>query len=131
VVPWDQPASRLVVPSWVEQDDELSQVSFTPKAQADLRQAISSGLMQPLYAENNSGFEAALETIKQLLAQDPRASHRRGTSTSMREPSYRIVFCRAQLEFKVSNDSVKVLSVRGADLADADYVDGIPLIGLQ
>jgi hypothetical protein len=89
---------------------------------------ISNKLLDPLYTTKNDGLaEGAMETLKQVLAQDPRASRKRGTSTRTTEASYRIVFCKVEVEFRVIDGTVEVINVVPADFSDEDFVDGIPL----
>jgi tRNA-Thr(GGU) m(6)t(6)A37 methyltransferase TsaA len=131
-VPWDVPGKfdglPLKVPDWVDGDDALSQVSFTESAEVKLRTMISNKLLDPLYTTKNDGLaEGAMETLKQVLAQDPRASRKRGTSTRTTEASYRIVFCKVEVEFRVIDGTVEVINVVPADFSDEDFVDGIPL----
>lgn len=130
-VPWDMPGRFDGLPSktpaWVEDDDSLSQVVFTATAESDLKDVISRQLMAPLYTSNNNGFEGAIETLKQVLAQDPRASRKRGTSTHKSEASYKVAFCQTQVEFRVVDGSVEVIKLDGAIYNAGDYFDGIPL----
>lgn len=130
-VPWDVPGkfdgAPLQVPLWVDSDDTLFLVDFSPSASHDLQDAIEKNLLSPLYTTSNDGFKGAKETIKQVLAQDPRASHKRGTSTGTKESAYKIVFCRAQVEFRVIDGFVEIVKVDSAQFDDAAFVDGIPL----
>lgn len=130
-VPWDMPGRfdglPIKTPAWVEGDDSLSQVAFTAAAESDLNDVLSRQLMAPLYTDKNNGFEGAIETLKQVLAQDPRASRKRGTSTHKSEASYKIAFCQTQLEFRVVDGNVEVIKLDGSSYNDGDYVDGIPL----
>ena len=130
-VPWDMPGKfdglPFKAPTWVEDDDSLSHVVFTATAERDLKDVMSRQLMAPLYTSKNNGFEGAIETLKQVLAQDPRASRKRGTSTHRSEASYKIAFCQTQVEFRVADGNVEVIKLDGANYNDGDYVDGIPL----
>mmetsp|Transcript_28125 Transcript_28125/g.46575 ORF Transcript_28125/g.46575 Transcript_28125/m.46575 type:complete len:381 (-) Transcript_28125:326-1468(-) len=130
-VPWDLPGRfdgiGMKVPAWVDSDDALSVVSISPEAEEDLKRSISQNLLAPLYTKKNNGFEGALQTLKQVLAQDPRASHKRGKSTQTKEPAYNIVLCRAQVEFRVVQGNVEVTKIFPADFDDKAFVDGIPL----
>jgi tRNA (Thr-GGU) A37 N-methylase len=130
-VPWDIPGRfdgvNLKIPDWVGSDDALSAVSFSSEAEEDLKRAISRKLLAPLYTTKNQGFEGAVQTLKQVLAQDPRASHQRGKSTETKDPAYKIVFCQTQVEFRVAGGNVEVTKIDGADFDDKVFVDGIPL----
>jgi tRNA-Thr(GGU) m(6)t(6)A37 methyltransferase TsaA len=124
-VPWDLPGRfdglPLIVPDWVAEDDALSLVSFSAKAESDLKAVLSGKLMAPLYTVSNNGFEGAIQTIKQVLAQDPRASRKRGTSTAATEASYVIVFCQTQIEFRVVDGNVEVINLNPAVFEDEHY----------
>jgi len=131
-VPWDFPgkfdASVLRVPNWVRQDDSVSNVVFTTKAESDMRRMISQNLLAPLYTSKNDGYEGALQTLKQVLAQDPRASRERGKTMLADSPAYKIIFCEIQVNFRVNKEEVNVFQVEQAHFRDEDFVDGIPLL---
>jgi tRNA (Thr-GGU) A37 N-methylase len=98
VVPWDVPgyyvnqntncnsqnASEdstsspiLRVPDWVSStEDVIDNVIFTMTAQEQLQQCIHHGHLAPLYTPDNDGMTGAVTTIQQILAQDPRSSHK-------------------------------------------------------
>ena len=95
----------------------------------------------------NDGINGAIETICQILAQDPRASNsngvnKRGTSSSLSSINkrnndnkkeendiYIMIFCSVEIEFRVSDDGVTVENVNdNLDLNSLDYVDGIPIL---
>ena len=95
----------------------------------------------------NDGINGAIETICQILAQDPRASNsngvnKRGTSSSLSSINksnndnkkeendiYKMIFCSVEIEFRVSDDGVTVENVNdNLDLNSLDYVDGIPIL---
>lgn len=131
-VPWDIPGRfdgvGLRVPDWVDSDDALSLVTFAAEAEKDLKEMISQKLMAPLYTSKNDGFDGALQTLKQVLAQDPRASHQRGKSTGKKDPAYSIIFCQTQVEFRVVDGNVEVTNLVAAKFDDdTSFVDGIPL----
>jgi tRNA-Thr(GGU) m(6)t(6)A37 methyltransferase TsaA len=69
LTPWDVPGYhdgvKLVVPSWVSQDDELKSVEFTPKAQDKMRRLFKEGKLAPIY----NRLEDAMKTIQEVLAQ--------------------------------------------------------------
>ena len=74
---------------------------------------------------NNYEFKAALETIKQVLAQDPRSSHIRGTTNKM---LYSFVFGKMNIEFQIEDKNVLVVNGESVDLENYLHVDGIPLL---
>ena len=127
-VPWDLPGRfdglPLIVPDWVEDDDSLSRVSFSARAEDDLKAVLADNLMAPLYTIANNGFEGAIQTLQQVLAQDPRASRKRGTSTPASDAPYIIVFCRTQIEFRVVGGNVDVITLYPAIINDTDFIDG-------
>ena len=140
-VPWDVPATDLRVPSWVETDDSLAQVTFLPAAQDSLRQHVQSGRLAPLYtAHQSDGVAAAQQTLKEILAQDPRSSHKglktnaRGTIANSNDDSnnssqaYNLVFGHCQVFFRVLPDQVVVERIDAIDFESATYADGVPLI---
>jgi tRNA (adenine37-N6)-methyltransferase len=114
-VPWDVPGmfdgSNLRYPTWVKEDDKLSKVSFTLEADEELKDSVSKNLLAPFYTEANDGFEAAVRTLQEILAQDPRASRKRGTSTAQSEPPYSILFCQVRVQFRVVDSDVVVLRI--------------------
>ena len=75
-----------------------------------------------------------METIKEVLSQDPRASNtnsvnKRGSiDTAMKKETYKFVFCDVEIEFRVSDTGVKVENVSDLDLEGVQYVDGIPVL---
>lgn len=143
-VPWDIPNydrernnTVLRVPDWVDRDDELRHVSFTDDATTALQDLWREGRLAPLYGggDDDDDLAAAVRTLRQVLAQDPRAANRRGTggTTNNRtgDPVYRIVFCTVQFSFVVSTTmEVKVVGVTPVDFHEATFVDGIPLMDL-
>mmetsp|Transcript_21708 Transcript_21708/g.43524 ORF Transcript_21708/g.43524 Transcript_21708/m.43524 type:complete len:421 (-) Transcript_21708:88-1350(-) len=145
-VPWDIPGHHdkvpLAVPTWVSQDDALQTVEFTTIARESLAKQVKDGKLAPLYTTKNGGTEGAIETIREVLAQDPRASNsngpnKRGSKIIMtssgaeadeRSDSYKFLFCDVQVEFLVSNNGVEVLNVKKIDFDSDQYVDGIPVL---
>jgi len=164
-VPWDIPGyhynsseqepqtipKALRVPSWVGQDDALQRVEFSQSAFQSLKSCVKDGLLQPLYTVENDGIAAAQNTLQEILAQDPRASTQRGTtSTTTRQETYKVLFCQVEIQFIVTNHphldddddnkihdslnpnnsaSVHVVSVTPVNLDPASFVEGIPLMG--
>ena len=148
-VPWDVPGYRrnnnarenengggseeedaLVVPDWVEKDDELSGgVHFERAAYMSLVEFVKKGNLAPLYTAENDGARGATEAISQVLAQDPRSSNsnradRRGTSSSSSSSqsspssssgSYKMIFCRVEVEFRVDDRGAAAAVVGGGD----------------
>ena len=124
-VHWDIPAvvdfdaSKLRVPSWVEnQDDVLPKVDFTKDAEAVMEDYFEFDYLAPLYPSNDpTALEAAMQTLREILAQDPRSSHK-GVSKNQRgsvssEP-YRLMFCRLEIEFLVKESGAIVVGMRKA-----------------
>ena len=84
----------LRVPDWVSStEDVIDTVTFSITAQEQLQQCIHQGHLAPLYTNDNDGSIGATTTIQQILAQDPRSSHKglksnaRGSKTPMPLPS--------------------------------------------
>jgi len=135
VVPWDIPGFPaikvpLIVPSWVEQDDAIPAVQFEESALNGLQDAVNQGKLAPLYTNFNGGFEAAQQTLLEILAQDPRSSHKglenaRGSSSGQ---IYKLIFCEAEVSFLCEKDVVTVTEVRLVEFDESQYVDGVPLI---
>ena len=124
-VHWDIPAvvdfdaSKLRLPSWVEnQDDVLPKVDFTKDAEAVMEDYFEFDYLAPLYPSNDpTALEAAMQTLREILAQDPRSSHK-GVSKNQRgsvssEP-YRLLFCRLEIEFLVKESGAIVVGMRKA-----------------
>jgi tRNA (adenine37-N6)-methyltransferase len=144
-VPWDIPGYHesldktvyhaLRVPEWVAQDDVLDIVEWSPQAESALAQLLTEGRLEPLYKA--SDLEAARATLTEMLAQDPRASHKglkvnqRGTATAAADPLYTLVFGQTQVEFLVRHDRVRVEQIVPIDFRDDAYVEGIPVILIQ
>ena len=135
-VPWDIPgfhdANSLSVPRWVSQDDALKKVVVTPVARSALENLVRGKTLAPLYTLKNDGVDGAEQTLKEILAQDPRAANTRGSKRGSHDDPYRIVFCSAVVEFVVDQNGVTVVDVKPGenDIAGAVHVDGIPLLGV-
>jgi len=136
-VPWDVPGHPfkspnevLKVPDWVEQDDAFSSVDFSGAARKQLREFVAEGRLAPLYAEDEDGFEAAAQTLREVLAQDPRSSHKGVDSRGKTSPddNYSLIFAQCEVHFSVSASGVLVNWVSAADFHPDSYVEGIPLI---
>jgi len=152
-VPWDIPGHHdndtIRVPSWVSQKDALPTVSITETAKHSLYRLMSApqNSLSPLYNILSSNkrkkqqklnpntkydkfqdddFLAAQQTIKEVLAQDPRSTHKRGTET---ESVYSFVLGKINIEFSIINNEVLVEDVKAINLDEYQYIDGIPLIG--
>ena len=157
-VPWDIPGydhnsdnnntttmmEAMRVPDWVDQKDVLETVQFTEPARVALRQMVEEGRLAPLYTSGNDGIEAAQATLTEVLAQDPRSSHKglkvnqRGSnSANSREENktnnqlYSLVFGKVMVEFQVASWGVQVVNVVAVDFDEDAYVEGIPLISEQ
>jgi tRNA-Thr(GGU) m(6)t(6)A37 methyltransferase TsaA len=144
-VPWDIPGYRgpnmesgtsvpacLKTPDWVQQDDALAKVEFRETAVDSLQTMVAHGRLAPLYTTENDGVVAARQTLSEVLAQDPRSSHKgikenaRGSTTAA---PYNLIFGQCQVDFVVTQDNVvEVVAVTPIDFAAEDYVDGVPLI---
>ena len=81
-----------VVPSWVDsQDDVLPNVTWTTQAKTEITNLSKKNKIHPLLypSSDPASLPQAISTIEQILAQDPRSSHRglvknkRGTVTSL------------------------------------------------
>ncbi|KAL7541365.1 hypothetical protein ACHAXR_010842 [Thalassiosira sp. AJA248-18] len=135
-VPWDVPGYHdkvpLTVPTWVSNDDELKSVKFKTRARESLEECIGRGKLAPLYTCKNDGIEDATNTIREILAQDPRASNSNGPnkrgSTTHNNDVYKIVLCSVEVEFRVGSDGVSVENVCDLDLKGVERVDGIPIL---
>jgi tRNA (adenine37-N6)-methyltransferase len=158
LVPWDIPGysisnrqlermdcSSLRVPDWVScTEDIIENVSFTKISERQLHGCVSAGLFSPLYLDDSEG---AHEMILQILAQDPRSSHKglkrnaRGTKATVRpqlqtendldiavEASYSIILCQSKVSFSVAPSGCEVISVVPIEFEGSQYVDGVPLI---
>ncbi|KAL3797497.1 hypothetical protein HJC23_009861 [Cyclotella cryptica] len=138
VVPWDIPGHHdnlpLTVPAWVSQDDALQKVEFTSLARDSLETHIRSGKLDPLYTFQNDGLFSSIDSICEVLAQDPRASNtnssnKRGTKeTTTNSDVYRFVFCSVEVLFRVSATGVVVEDITELDLNNVPHVDGIPVL---
>ena len=137
-VPWDVPGSKEVhiptlrVPHWVIEDDTIATIQFSVPALTQLKKVVSAGHLKPLYHDGNDGFEGALQTLRQILAQDPRSSHR-GVTKSVRGQAntgtpYHIVLGLAQVTFSVRENMVLVEAVHPVHFDPECYSDGIPLV---
>jgi tRNA-Thr(GGU) m(6)t(6)A37 methyltransferase TsaA len=136
-VPWDVPANNSLfkAPEWVTQEDVIATVTFSSDAQESLKQLVNDGKLSPIYTKANDGFQGALDTLSQVLAQDPRSSHRglknnaRGTvDDDATSSSYKLIFGQTQVEFTVSDRGAEVINVAGVEFDPSAFVDGIPLI---
>ena len=147
-MPWDSPGYHdkipLTVPTWVSQDDALQTVEFTSLACKSLETHVLNGKLAPLYTYHNNGVRDAMETIREVLAQDPRASNtngpnKRGTTSSYevsstastmanKKDTYKFVFCSVEVEFSVCKGGVTVKNVSDLNLKGVQYVDGIPVL---
>lgn len=139
-VPWDVPATAtLRVPTWVDSDDALATVTFSDQANTDLPTRLSEGCLAPLYS--SADLDDARSTLMEILAQDPRSSHKglkrnaRGTSSdsnnnnSDEDAAYNLILGQCQVFFRVQPpDTLWVERIDKFDLESAMHVDGVPLI---
>ena len=140
--------SVLHTPWWVQDDqDVLAIVEFKESALQSLHDAIEDGRLAPLYTNDNDGYMAATATLRQILAQDPRSSHKglkansRGTATTATsttaatssavvDETYNLVFGKVRVDFVVDDTKrVQIVAINPIEFAPGSYVDGIPLIG--
>jgi tRNA-Thr(GGU) m(6)t(6)A37 methyltransferase TsaA len=122
-VQWDIPGdlydkSILKVPAWVEsKDDVLPDVQFSSQAEQDLVQLVRQNLLAPLYpSKDKSAFEAARQTLTEILAQDPRSSHKAAKNQrgSFSSETYQLLFGKAEIEFLVRESGALVVRVAAA-----------------
>lgn len=131
-VPWDVPGygldteeNVLVVPEWVCQQDALSQVNFTTQASTALQEIMKRGI-SAVYEKSEYGL--VKRAIEEILAQDPRSGHTRGTASTQDKP-YNIMFGSVRVEFVVkSTGLVQVVGIQQVEFPEEAYVDGIPLV---
>lgn len=133
-VHWDIPGNiydttLLKLPDWVEnKDDVLPNVEFTDEAEASLLKFVEENRLAPLYKSNdNTSLQAAKQTLLEILAQDPRTSHK-GVSKNQRgslsgSETYRILFCKVEIEFSVSELGGTVIAVHPYDDAEFESVE--------
>ncbi|GKY91750.1 hypothetical protein MPSEU_000146700 [Mayamaea pseudoterrestris] len=137
-VPWDVPPLQAFrVPDWVKQDDGIANVEFTNSAKDELEELVKQQRLSPLYTIGNDGFSGAVETLTQVLAQDPRSSHRglktnaRGTTATTLSPSdatYSLIFGHTKVEFRVSSKGAQVMHVSAVDFDESAHDNGVPLM---
>lgn len=129
-VPWDVPTEALKVPDWVDQDDAIAEVVFTEQAEQHLADMVGQGRLAPLYTHANDGLSGAKLTLQQVLAQDPRSSHKGIDARGSRSATmtYSLIFGQCQVDFTVTGEGVTVTDVTAVDFDPSSYVDGVPLI---
>jgi tRNA (adenine37-N6)-methyltransferase len=161
VVPWDIPGysntnctlermdcTSLRVPDWVSgKEDVIECVSFSKMALQQLHDCISAGLFAPLYSDDADGIRGAQDLILQILAQDPRSSHKglkqnaRGTKVALpqqspsendveitADASYSLILCQTKVSFAVIPSGCEVISIVPIEFEETQYVDGVPLV---
>jgi tRNA-Thr(GGU) m(6)t(6)A37 methyltransferase TsaA len=137
-VHWDIPSevvydiSGLRLPKWVEnKDDVLSNVIFEPESEESLRMLVKRDQLSPLLypSKDADSFAAAKQTLMEILAQDPRSSHRglsnnqRGSlssavgkakeeGTEAKDDAYRLLFGYATVEFVVEERGAIVKTIQ-------------------
>lgn len=119
---WDIPpevnydSSKLRLPSWVEsKDDALSSVELTKKATELLTNFVKRNRLAPLYPSRDiESLSAATRTLTEILAQDPRSSHK-GVSRNQRgstsNETYKLLFCGIEVEFLVNESGARVVNL--------------------
>ena len=141
-VPWDIPPGYaysgdgcgLRVPDWVTQDDVISQVDFADTARRQLEDLVEEGRLEPLYTMSNDGLTGAVMTLKEIIAQDPRSTHKgvdNARGKTSKDETYSLIFCQCQVDFCVSLLGASVMRVVAVDFDPDSYVEGIPLISEQ
>jgi tRNA (adenine37-N6)-methyltransferase len=145
----------LKIPDWVERrDDVLAQVEFAPSTLVSLQQLVGrENALAPLYpAKDPTSVLAVQQTLFEILAQDPRSSHKgvtknqRGTTTSSsnkshqshgknidnNEEAYRLLFGPTVVEFVVRDDGAHVIHMSMAEpttkTTDSTNSTGSPLL---
>ena len=139
-VHWDTITSQsiptpLKVPTWVEsKDDVLPSVTWSAEAETSLQELVQNkNQLSPWYpnAQSNS-ISDIQQTLCEILAQDPRSSHKgitknqRGTLSNNskintqvingdnnidKEVSYRILFGSTEVEFVVRESGAHVINI--------------------
>jgi tRNA-Thr(GGU) m(6)t(6)A37 methyltransferase TsaA len=119
---WDIPGDEydkeiLKLPDWVENKyDVLPNVEFIEAAETSLAKQIKENHLAPLYpSHDDTALEGAKKTLLEILAQDPRTSHK-GVSKNQRgslsgSESYRILFCKVEVEFTVAQAGATINAV--------------------
>jgi tRNA-Thr(GGU) m(6)t(6)A37 methyltransferase TsaA len=127
-VHWDIPGdiydqSILRLPSWVEsKNDVLPKVEFTEAAETSLEKFVESNRLAPLYSnKDQTSLEAAKVTLKEILAQDPRSSHK-GVSTNQRgslsSDFYRLSFSGVEVKFVVEDTGATIMEIHPAPVEE-------------
>lgn len=134
-VPWDMPTTPLKSPPWVTQEDALPSVQFTTDCLQTLKQFHKESYFAPFYpptSANNNSYESLIKTIEEVLKQDPRASHVRGSNTNETknndDDNYTILFCHVQIAFKIQDSIVHVVKAQILDDDNYMLVDNIPIL---
>ena len=125
-VHWDIPGNTydkeiLKLPSWVEKkDDVLPNVEFTKAAEESLSHYLKRNRLAPLYSsKDKTSLQGAKSTLLEILAQDPRTSHK-GISKNQRgsmsgAETYKIIFCKVEIEFVVEESGATIVAVHTYD----------------
>ena len=121
-VHWDIPHEvniderKLRLPVWVEnKDDVLPSVELDESASDSLEYFVKRNRLAPLYpSKDGCSLEAARQTLTEILAQDPRSSHK-GVSKNQRgslsTETYKLLFCGIEVEFLVDESGARVLKL--------------------
>lgn len=129
-VHWDIPpevnydATNIRLPSWVEKnDDVLTRVTFSEEACERLKDFHQRNFLMPLYpSKDGDALKASIDTLKEILAQDPRSSHKGVTKNqrgSVSSETYRLMFCKVEIEFSVSENGARVVAIHEAPYSSA------------
>ena len=98
----------------------LPNVDFLDTALASLSDYIKQNRLAPLYSnKDKTSLQGARDTLLEILAQDPRTSHK-GISKNQRgsmsgSESYKILFCKVEIEFIVKDSGATVIAVNPYD----------------
>lgn len=135
-VPWDSVGEELHVPAWVEKDDKLSEVRWSPDAKTAALDARQDGELMPLYpplskrarkrSQESNIDDEVIQAIEEIVSQDPRSIYEgRGSAN---ETTFDITFCALRVAFRVSNNNgestfAEIVSVK-KDQGDASAEPG-------
>lgn len=138
-VPWDAVRETLHVPAWVEKDDKLSEVRWSPDAKMAALDARQDGELLPLYpplskrakkrSQESNIDDDVIQAIAEIVSQDPRSIYEgRGNANTT---TFDITFCALRIAFRVTKENneddkstfAEIVSVH-KDLGDATAEPG-------
>ena len=96
----------------------MLKVEFTEKAKQMVGAFYQNNDLAPLYSNKDpTALQAAIQTLTEILAQDPRSSHK-GVSKNQRgsvsSDTFRLLFCRVEVEFLVGDSGARVVGIHNA-----------------